>query len=143
MGLLDGTMRQQSNQPGKDVVWEAAPSRLAITETNPMPLRSNRRMASRLRGFFSFRLYAIHPSSFAFALASCQARAKKWASWIGALSSPRIWNSFRPTRLSALQYLTMQFVPSNVTTTSSSAASTRKFRLVFILAPLLFALGVE
>ena len=84
----------------------------------------------------------IHPSSFAFALASCLARARKWMSWIGALSSPLTWYRFSP--VSALTYLTMQFVPSNVTTTSSSAVCTRKFRLVFILAPrFFFALGVD
>jgi len=53
----------------------------------------------------------IHPSSFAFALASCLARARKWMSWIGALSSPLTWYRFSP--VSALTYLTMQFVPSN------------------------------
>jgi len=38
-------------------------------------------------------VYATHPNSFTLVLASCHARARKWMSWIGALASPREWNS--------------------------------------------------
>jgi hypothetical protein len=46
------------------------------------------RVHPRTISLFASELYEIHPSSFAFALASCQARAKKWASWIEA----RLWS---------------------------------------------------
>jgi hypothetical protein len=115
----------QANWPGlPGLQGEMAPTPL-VGETSAVEKKASNRECYAAIGVGGEG--EIHPSSVAFALASCQARARKWMSWIGARSSPRTWNSLKP--VSVRQYLTMSLVPSKVTTTPLSAASTRNFKL--------------